>query len=307
MVTRVSIGICAHNEEGSIPALFESLLCQVLPESFVLHEILVVASGCTDRTDDIVRSWSKIEPRIRLISERYRNGKASSINQICERYAGDVLVLVNADASLFPGSLSTLLEAFDGDDPAMIACGMPVLENPAGLLGLANAFSWNLHNRTLQTLSDLAMPNHCCDELMAIRRGVVECLPRNLINDGAYIAALAASQGLSVRFCPAARVRVKAPGSFSEFLMQRHRILRGHHQIRRLLGIRPMTLEGVFRQKPQVAARILGAQLAKRPSGLLALLAVALPIELCASLLAYFDELRRAEYNALWPRGHRSA
>jgi len=301
------MGIFAHNEERRITHLLESLLGQSGSDGFALQEIFVVASGCNDRTEEIVRNWANLDARIQLISEPHRNGKASSINQVLRRYRGDVLVLVNADASLFPDALTHLLAAFTGNDPAQIACGRPVPEVRKDLAGLANGFLWSLHNRTLKTLSDLRLPNHCCDEFMAIRRGLVSSLPKNLINDGAYFAAVAALHGFSVRFSSNARVHVATPGSVSELLAQRYRIVRGHRQIRRLLGIRPKTLNGICRERPEVAARIVWSEFAHQRFEVLAFLVVAVPIEICANLLAYFDDFRRREYDPVWRRVGRAA
>src|SRR5438093_12678958 len=55
----ISIGICAYNEAQRIPALLQSVATQSLPLGFVLAEILVVASGCTDGTDHIVKKRSE--------------------------------------------------------------------------------------------------------------------------------------------------------------------------------------------------------------------------------------------------------
>src|SRR3989454_9095933 len=80
--TSLSIGICAYNEALRLPALLESLASQSLPAGFVVDEILVVASGCTDGTERLVEHWAEIEPRVTLIREPERRGKASALNAI---------------------------------------------------------------------------------------------------------------------------------------------------------------------------------------------------------------------------------
>src|SRR2546426_10541868 len=67
--TSISIGICAYNEARRLPVLFESLAAQRLPRDFVVREILVVASGCTDGTERVVENWAHVEPRVTLIRE----------------------------------------------------------------------------------------------------------------------------------------------------------------------------------------------------------------------------------------------
>ena len=121
----VSVGVCAYNEARRISSLLDSVLAQALPSGFAIVEVLVVASGCTDGTDRIVVERAKSDARIVLIKEPERRGKSSALNRILTRYQGDILVLVNGDARLLPGSLSGLVQEFDGDDRVQLACGLP--------------------------------------------------------------------------------------------------------------------------------------------------------------------------------------
>jgi len=49
----------------------------------VLAEIIVIASGYTDGTEAIVRSWIERDPRVRLLIQARREGKASAVNFPC--------------------------------------------------------------------------------------------------------------------------------------------------------------------------------------------------------------------------------
>src|SRR2546423_13651250 len=124
MAKAVSIGICAYNEARRSPELLDSLEGQILPSDFSVTEILVVASGCTDGTNRIVEDRTKVEPRLTLVQETERKGKAFAINEILRRYRGDILVLVNADARLLPGALFGLLQGLDGNNGFDLACGL---------------------------------------------------------------------------------------------------------------------------------------------------------------------------------------
>ena len=66
---RLSVGIPAYNEEANIGRLLKALLNQELPRWLKLEEIVVVASGCTDRTEDIVRSFEEQDERVKLVVE----------------------------------------------------------------------------------------------------------------------------------------------------------------------------------------------------------------------------------------------
>jgi len=302
MAKTVSIGICAHNEARRISALLDSLEGQILSSDFTVTEILVVASGCTDGTDRIVEDRAKVEPRLTLIRESERRGKSFAINRILGRYRGDVLVLVNADARLLPGALFGLLHGFDGNNGVDLVCGLPSPDpstNP--ILDMVEGGWWRIHNRTLQTLSDLGAGNHCCDELMAMKRGLVTSIPVDLVNDGSYFGVLAALRGSTVRFCRTAVVIVDPPSSLSGLLRQRRRIVTGHHQVTGLLGRSPYTFEGLVISRPAVAARILLSELSERPVHTLAFLCIAGPLELISHLLSFLDRARNPGYEPTWP------
>jgi biofilm PGA synthesis N-glycosyltransferase PgaC len=301
VTTSVSVGVCAYNEERRVPRLLESVVSQSLPVAYELREILVVASGCTDRTEARVVEARARDPRVRLIREPVRRGKASAINILLEESTGDILVLVNADAALNPGSLEHLLGAFEEDAETQVACGSVVLEDGhRGLQNVLEEMQWRIHNRSLETLSDLRMDNHCCDEFMAIRRGFLTALPPNLINDGAYIGVAAALRGSSVRFRPGAEVRIETPRTVRGLLQQRVRVLRGHRQVRRLLGRTPSTIEGLATRRPDLVVKLLGGAFRDRPSSILPFLAVALPVEVYANVLAFLQDVATDHYEAVW-------
>ena len=298
----VSVGVCAYNEARRISSLLDSVLAQALPSGFAIVEVLVVASGCTDGTDRIVVERAKSDARIVLIKEPERRGKSSALNRILTRYQGDILVLVNGDARLLPGSLSGLVQEFDGDDRVQLACGLPTPDaSPNPILDMIEAVWWRLHNRTLLTLSDRGSANHCCDELMALRRGFADSIPQDVVNDGAYFGVLGALRGLTVRFCPNAIVIVETPSNLSGLLRQRRRIVRGHRQVVRLLGRRPSTLEGLVRSNPALAARILISELTQRPAQAFAFLSLGGPLELISHLFSFVDRTRNSAYPVAWP------
>lgn len=302
MVRNVTIGVCAYNEARLIPALLDSIQSQELSENVALKEILVVASGCTDGTETIVEERAKLDRRVSLIREVDRRGKASALNLILDRFQGDLLVLLNADARLPPRSLSRLIDPFLRDSAVRIACGAPVPDiPPAGLMHLVQELLWRLHNRTLQALSVRSLPNHCCDEFMVMSRSFAQPVPENLINDGAYFGVLAALRGSSVRFCPEAEVIIEVPRDLAELLRQRRRILRGHQQIRLLLDRSPNTFESLFKDHPDIMLRILLEEMARGLRWIGTLLLVAIPLEVVANLLVAADRVRRRAFPAEWP------
>jgi len=56
------VGVLAHNEEHTIEVCLRSIIGEPLVRS-----VVVVASGCTDGTEDIVARMAEHDPRVRLV------------------------------------------------------------------------------------------------------------------------------------------------------------------------------------------------------------------------------------------------
>src|SRR5215216_1693563 len=103
-----SVGIMAYNEEANIADAIGAILHQKLSSSHIA-ELIVVASGCEDRTVPIVSEIVSQEPRVRLIEQERREGKASAINLFIGAATSPVLLMVSADVLLEEGTLDALL------------------------------------------------------------------------------------------------------------------------------------------------------------------------------------------------------
>ncbi|HLY77417.1 MAG TPA: glycosyltransferase, partial [Thermoplasmata archaeon] len=119
-------GVAAYNEEPRIERSVRSLLEQELPEGIVWGKLWVVASGCTDRTAEIVERLAEEDPRVGLVVESRRNGKATALDQIFRRAEGDLLLLLDGDSVAAPGAVHALCEAARRVDQPFAVMGCPV-------------------------------------------------------------------------------------------------------------------------------------------------------------------------------------
>ena len=67
-----TIGVCATGAAENLPYLLELLTRESFPSRFPLERIIVVASGCTERTLSQARSLARQDPRLVLIEESER-------------------------------------------------------------------------------------------------------------------------------------------------------------------------------------------------------------------------------------------
>ncbi len=95
---KVSVGVCAYNEEKNIGRVLESLINQKT-KKINIDEIFVVSSGCTDNTNNIIREFENKDKRIKLIDQKEREGKSSAINLFLKNAKNEILVLESGDTT----------------------------------------------------------------------------------------------------------------------------------------------------------------------------------------------------------------
>src|SRR3954469_22028840 len=74
-----SVGVMAYNEEKNIGRVLTALLAKQT-NGCVIEEIIVLASGCTDRTVEIAQEFSTLNPKVKVVIQLQRQGKASAVN-----------------------------------------------------------------------------------------------------------------------------------------------------------------------------------------------------------------------------------
>src|SRR5229473_3312626 len=218
-----SIGIMAYNEEANIARTLRSVLDQTGP-SIRIEEVIVVASGCTDRTVPIVSEMAQKEPRIRLCIQEKREGKASAINLFLKEATSPVVVLIGADVIPEVSAIENLCAPFKDPKIGMVG-GRPVpVNDPSTFMGHAIHLLWRLHDRVARVSPKLG-------EIIAFRN-VISGIPTNSAVDEISIQALISQLGYRLIYEPACVIYNKGPLNIRDFLKQRRRIYAGHLKVR---------------------------------------------------------------------------
>ena len=218
-----SVGIMAHNEEANIGRTILAVLEQQVL-SVCLMEVIVVASGCTDRTVPIVAEIALHEPRVRVCIQEKREGKASAINLFLKQASSPIVVLIGADVLPDTSALEYLCAPFKDPKIGMVG-GRPVpVNNPATFMGHTVHLLWRLHDHVARTQPKLG-------EVIAFRN-VISGIPIDSPVDEISIQALISQLGYQLIYEPACIVYNKGPLTIRDFLKQRRRIYAGHLQVR---------------------------------------------------------------------------
>jgi len=292
---RVSVGICAYNEADNIGRLLENLVSQRFPSRYEMGEIIVVSSGSTDGTVDIVRRMSERDERIKLIVEKERHGKAKALNKIIKFANGDLLFVISADTYPAMGALAKIADVMKGDVGG--ACGRTIpINSGRNMVESSAKFLWKLHNRVLWEETKLGILNHLGGDMWAIRRGIIEKIPEEVINDDAYIGVTLKKNGWQVVHVPQAEAFNLVPETVQGYIDQRERIVAGHRQVEDSTGTYPTTIGAMLLKKPLFLLRILLDEVRNLGIKDYPKVGVGIFLEIIARFFAFLNYGNRASY-----------
>lgn len=231
MAMGVSVGVCAYNEDRNIGALIRSIILQRMSE-FSIREIIVVSSGSTDWTEEIVRELAEKDRRIRLVREEARKGKYSAVNQILKFASSNVIVLVSADVIVERDAIRSLCRPLKDKMVGITTCRPVPVSPKTGFWGYVAYLIWDMHH-------ELSLKSPKFTEMIAFRK-IMDRVPETAV-DEEEIASITMSNGYSAKYVPDAVVFNRGPENFRDYLVQRRRIYCGHLDLAKRKGYLPLT------------------------------------------------------------------
>lgn len=216
---RISIGVTSFNEEQNIERLLRSLIEQKL-KSALISEILVISSGSTDATDEIVKKLSKKNPKIKLLRQKKRIGKASAVNLFMSYAKEEVVILSSADLLIPKDTVEKIIRPLRDHDIGIVGSHPIPVNDKNSFFGFAAHLMWGLHHQ-------ISLKNPKMGEFIAFRK-IFKRIPLTSAVDEASIEALIRGQGYSAFYAPSAVIYNKGAENLSEFIARRRHIYAGH-------------------------------------------------------------------------------
>ena len=105
----VSVIIPTYNEEEDILKVLE----HTASLEYKNKEVIVVDSGSTDNTREIVEKFSKKYRFVRLIKQKKREGVSSARNLGIKESKGQILIILNADVLLLPDFIKKIIKHYE--------------------------------------------------------------------------------------------------------------------------------------------------------------------------------------------------
>lgn len=221
----ITIGICAYNEASNIERSVRSVYDQVCGDVEIVN-VIVVSSGSTDGTDDIVRGLLPEFGNLVFLPQAEREGKNSAINCLLDNKKTEIVVLLNADNVLNDeGTICNLIEPMR-DPKVGIVGGHPVPTNPKNTVaGFSSHMLWSLHHRV-----SLIHPK--IGELVAFR-DIGTRLSLKAQSDEDTLRMELERKGYKSVYAPDALVLNRGPETVPDFVKQRTRVNIGERYMKR--------------------------------------------------------------------------
>lgn len=110
----VSVVIAAYNAEAFISDALDSIQAQ----TYRHFEVIVVDDGSSDRTAEIVRSYSHTDDRFRLVQQK-NSGVAASRNLAIQQSSGKYIAPIDADDIWYPERLEKHVRCLEASDESV--------------------------------------------------------------------------------------------------------------------------------------------------------------------------------------------
>jgi biofilm PGA synthesis N-glycosyltransferase PgaC len=281
---KCSVGITAYNEEANIGRLLQAIRDQRLFE-VEISDIIVVASGCTDRTEEIVREAMGQDPRIQLYIQEKREGKTSAINVFLAHAKEKICVLESGDTLPREDTIEAMVSMFRNPGVGMTGAQKVAVNTPDHIVGVLSHLRLKMEHQLCLEIPRLG-------ELIAFRK-VFDQIPPDVAMDEAFVEALIIRRGMQVRYAPDAVVYNMGPETVGDFVKQRRRNYAGHLYLKDKYGYQVSSLENT-RVMRLALEEVWGAIQLVGTLGILAIL------EVYSRILGVWDYRVRKKKHVVW-------
>jgi cellulose synthase/poly-beta-1,6-N-acetylglucosamine synthase-like glycosyltransferase len=175
----VTLLITAYNEEKNIREKIEDSLMLDYPWDRL--EILVASDGSTDRTDEIVKEFSR--QGVILCRVEGRVGKTETQNRAVQQARGEIVVFSDATTKYRRDAVRKIVRSY-ADPTVGAVSGRYEYVNPTkGSVGAGTKLFWRYENSIKRKQTEIKTITGCCGCIYSVRKALYEPLPADIISD----------------------------------------------------------------------------------------------------------------------------
>lgn len=177
MAKELSIIIPAYNEARRLGRMLDQYLPYLQQQRKNQYEVLIVANGCTDNTEEIAATYARKYPSVRPIAEPEAIGKGGAIMLGMRKAEGNLIGFVDADGSTPPEAFLELTERI-GTADAIIASRWLPLSRVSPRQPLKRRLISRLFNALVRALFGLRLTDTQCGAKLMKRAAALQALPQ---------------------------------------------------------------------------------------------------------------------------------
>ncbi len=225
----LSVVMAVYNEEKNIKNILTKLIAQ--SSQYHVKEIIVVSSGCTDKTNGIIKSIKS--PLLIEVKEDTRNGKVSALKKAAPLISGGVVLLIDGDVDIGDDFIKNCFSCIYS---MKIPCTGKVVPIPTEnrffyKLAKVSCDAWNNLRDKQNKAGKFLYPSGYT--LLVSHRNFIDGITEvndTIINDDGQFSLVLFQKGIMFHYSDRLKVNVTFPQSFSDFFRQKIRTRMGRRQ-----------------------------------------------------------------------------
>ncbi len=226
----LTILITAWNEPETVDKTLSILQNDMLPP----HEVLVVAPD--EATLAVAKTKKKTYPQVRTLRDK-REGKPAALQMAMKAARGEVVILTDGDVIPHPTAFSSIYAHFANESVGAVS-GYPVSTSPQDtMLGYWAHLLTGVADARRRHAVRSGKRFFCSGYLFGIRKNLFPSLTPDILSEDGYISHCVYEAGKKIAYEPRAKVYVKYPTTFEDWITQKRRSAGGYAQIHERWGI----------------------------------------------------------------------
>ena len=121
----ISIIIPVFNEESNIPSILTHIK-NILSETLLDYELIVINDGSTDNTQPVLLEQQKLDNRIKVLSYRQNKGKGHAVKMGVLNSRGNVVCFLDGDLDISPSEIKNYIKELEGYDLVIASKAHPL-------------------------------------------------------------------------------------------------------------------------------------------------------------------------------------
>jgi dolichol-phosphate mannosyltransferase len=121
----ISVIIPVYNEESKIHSLLAHIR-EILSETLLQYELIIINDGSTDNTELVVAEEGKLDNRIKLLSYKENRGKGHAVKMGVLNSKGEIVCFLDGDLDISPSEIKNYIKGLEGCDLVIASKAHPL-------------------------------------------------------------------------------------------------------------------------------------------------------------------------------------